>query len=269
VDWQWVFVVAAPFALISLAAGSVALPETKSLTSSNYDFVGALLSAATFALLIWGLQGLAYGRQILLGVLLLAAGIVTTVIFVRQQFFACRPILPLDLLRQKLLVSPITGLLLAFMAQMMMLVSLPFRLQHHFGFTPTAVGATLSFWPLTLIIVSPVAGALSDRISTRLLGGLGMAFATAGFGSIALLADHASQFDVSLRIAICGLGFGLFLSPNARTIIGAAPRSRAAAAGGLIATTRLAGQALGASIAGGILALKAGDGALLLASRRW
>jgi len=163
VDWQWVFVVAAPFALISLAAGSVALPETKSLTSSNYDFVGALLSAATFALLIWGLQGLAYGRQILLGVLLLAAGIVTTVIFVRQQFFACRPILPLDLLRQKLLVSPITGLLLAFMAQMMMLVSLPFRLQHHFGFTPTAVGATLSFWPLTLIIVSPVAGALSDR----------------------------------------------------------------------------------------------------------
>ena len=63
-------------------------------------------------------------------------------------------------------------------------------------------------------------------------------------------------------MAICGLGFGLFLSPNARAIIGAAPRARAAAAGGLMATARLTGQALGASIAGGLLALGAGDGPL-------
>lgn len=259
--WQWVFAAAVPFALLSLVAGSIALPRSKGLASSPYDHVGALLSAATFALLILGLQGLAYGRQIRLGILEVAAGVVAAVVLIHQQSQSARPILPLDLLRQGRLASPIVGLLLAFMAQMILLVSLPFRLQHHFGFSPVEVGATLSLWPLTLIIVSPLAGILSDHISTRLLGGLGMAITTAGFASVALLPDHASQLDASLRMAICGLGFGLFLSPNARMIIGAAPRTHAAAAGGLMATTRLTGQALGASIAGGLLALGAGDGA--------
>ncbi|MEF2975536.1 hypothetical protein V3473_31305, partial [Pseudomonas aeruginosa] len=84
-------------------------------------------------------------------------------------------ILPLDLLRQGRLAIPVAGLLLAFMAQMILLVSLPFQLQHRSSFTPVEIGATLSLWPLTLIIVSPLAGMLSDRISNRLLGVVGMA----------------------------------------------------------------------------------------------
>lgn len=261
VSWQWVFVAPVPFALLSLAAGSIALPRTKPVTD-RYDPVGALLSAATFALLILGLQNIAYGRHILPGSLKLAAGIATAAILIRQQAHVARPILPLDLLGQGRLAIPVIGLLLAFMAQMILLVSLPFRLAHRSGFTPVEIGATLSLWPLTLIIVSPLAGTLSDRMSSRFLGDLGMVIATAGFATIALLPDHTSQLDASLRMAICGLGFGLFLSPNARAIIGAAPRARAAAAGGLMATTRLTGQALGASIAGGLLALGAGDGPL-------
>lgn len=259
--WQWVFAAPVPFALLSLVAGSIALPSPKTILG-RYDHVGALLSAATFAFLILGLQDLAYGRDIPSGILKLVAGTVAATSLIRQQSRAERPILPLDLLRQGRLAIPVAGLLLAFMAQMILLVSLPFRLQHRSGFTPVEIGATLSLWPLTLIIVSPLAGMLSDRLSNRLLGGVGMAIATAGFAAIALLPDHLSQLSASVRMAICGLGFGLFLSPNARTIIGVAPRTRAAAAGGLMATTRLTGQALGASIAGGLLALGTGDGAI-------
>lgn len=260
-SWQWVFAAPVPFALLSLAAGAIALPSPKVILG-RYDHVGALLSAATFALLILGLQDLAYGRDIPSGILKLVVGVAAAVALIRQQSHAERPILPLDLLRQSRLAVPVAGLLLAFMAQMILLVSLPFRLAHRSGFTPVEIGGTLSLWPLTLIIVSPLAGMLSDRISNRLLGGVGMAIATAGFSAIALLPDQVSQLDASVRMAICGLGFGLFLSPNARTIIGAAPRTRAASAGGLMATTRLTGQALGASIAGGLLALGTGDGAL-------
>lgn len=259
--WQWVFAAPVPFALLSLAAGSIALPSPKAILG-RYDHVGALLSAATFALLILGLQDLAYGRDIPSGILKLVAGTVAAATLIRQQSRAERPILPLELLRQGRLAIPVAGLLLAFMAQMILLVSLPFRLQHRSGFTPVEIGATLSLWPLTLIIVSPLAGMLSDRMSNRLLGSAGMATAAAGFAAITLLPDHVSQLGASVRMAICGLGFGLFLSPNARTIIGMAPRTRAAAAGGLMATTRLTGQALGASIAGGLLALGAADGAI-------
>lgn len=61
-------------------------------------------------------------------------------------------------------------------------------------------------------------------------------------------------------MALCGGGFGLFLSPNARLIIGSAPRDRAASAGGLVSTTRMTGQTLGATLVAALLALNLGSG---------
>ena len=51
-------------------------------------------------------------------------------------------------------------------------------------------------------------------------------------------------------MALCGIGFGLFQSPNNRTIISSAPRQRSGAAGGMLATARLLGQTTGAVAVG-------------------
>ena len=51
-------------------------------------------------------------------------------------------------------------------------------------------------------------------------------------------------------MAVCGLGFGLFQSPNNRTIVSAAPKARSGAAGGMLATARLLGQTTGAVAVG-------------------
>jgi DHA2 family multidrug resistance protein-like MFS transporter len=48
-------------------------------------------------------------------------------------------------------------------------------------------------------------------------------------------------------MALCGLGFGFFQSPNNRTLMSSAPRARTGAAGGMLATARLLGQTLGAA----------------------
>jgi len=50
------------------------------------------------------------------------------------------------------------------------------------------------------------------------------------------------------RMALCGIGFGLFQSPNNRAILGLAPRARSGAAGGMLSTARLLGQAMGAAL---------------------
>jgi DHA2 family multidrug resistance protein-like MFS transporter len=78
---------------------------------------------------------------------------------------------------------------------------------------------------------------------------------------IAYMPPHPSHFDVVWRMALCGAGFGTFLPPNARLIIGSAPRERAAAAGGLVSTTRLLGQTTGATLVAALLALGIGGGA--------
>ena len=114
-------------------------------------------------------------------------------------------------------------------------------------------------WPLTMMVVAPTAGALSDRYPAGLLGGIGMTLSTAALLLLGFLPQHAGYFDIAWRMALCGSGFGLFLSPNARLIVGSAPRERAASAGGLISTTRLLGQTLGATAVAALLALGLGN----------
>ncbi|MDB5693679.1 MAG: transporter [Alphaproteobacteria bacterium] len=152
------------------------------------------------------------------------------------------------------------GAFTAFIASMTLILSMPFRLEHSYGFAPSTVGAMIAPWPLTTMFVAPAAGALSDRVPAGLLGGIGMAIATAALLLLAFLPAHPTYVDVAWRMALCGAGFGLFLSPNARLIIGSAPRERAASAGGLLATTRLTGQTLGATVVAFLLALGDGGG---------
>ena len=56
-------------------------------------------------------------------------------------------------------------------------------------------------------------------------------------------------------MAICGVGFGFFQSPNNRTILASAPPDRAGSASGILATARLVGQTFGAALVGLIFAL--------------
>src|SRR5271165_2291137 len=56
-------------------------------------------------------------------------------------------------------------------------------------------------------------------------------------------------------MAICGVGFGFFQSPNNRTILASVPPDRAGSANGILATARLVGQTFGAALVGLIFAL--------------
>ena len=59
-------------------------------------------------------------------------------------------------------------------------------------------------------------------------------------------------------MAVCGLGFGFFQSPNNRAILSSAPRERSGASSGMLATARLLGQTGGAALVALIFGLTAG-----------
>jgi DHA2 family multidrug resistance protein-like MFS transporter len=191
---------------------------------------------------------------------LVAAGIVIAVVFVRRELRSKIPILPVDLLMRRVVGLSALGSLLAFIASMTFMVSLPFRLQLHYGFAPGAVGAMISPWPLATLLIAPIAGMLSDRFPAGILGGIGMTIATCGLVLLAFLPAQLTHLDMVWRMAMCGAGFGLFMAPNARLIVHSAPHERAASAGGLISTTRLTGQTLGATVVAALLSVGVGGG---------
>lgn len=256
--WPWVFACALPFAVISLLLGR-ALPDPPG-RSEPYDVLGAVLCAAMFGLIIGGLESGVHGDSPVVSAAIVLAGVFIGVLFVRRERHEAAPILPIDLLGRPVISLSVIGAFTAFVASMTLLLSLPFRLQHDFGFSPTEVGAAIAPWPLTTLFVAPMAGWLSDRYPAGIMGGIGMTLAIAGLVSMAFLPAHPAWLDLAWRMSLTGAGFGIFLSPNARLIIGSAPIDRAAAAGGLISTTRMVGQTIGATLVAALLAFGIGDG---------
>ncbi|OYY91356.1 MAG: MFS transporter [Sphingomonas sp. 28-66-16] len=256
--WPWVFMSAVPFAILSLFLGrALPAPEPR---IEPFDLIGAVLCAAMFGLIIGGIEAGVHGTSLPAAAASVIVGIVVGLFFVRRERGEPKPILPVDLLATPILALSATGAFTAFIASMTLLLSTPFRLQLVYGFTPAQVGIAIAAWPLTNMIVAPTAGWLSDRIAAGLLGGIGMAVSIVGLMLMAFLPEHAGVADVTWRMALCGSGFGIFLSPNARLVIGSAPRHRAAAAGGLVSTVRLVGQTAGATLVATLLALGVGTG---------
>jgi DHA2 family multidrug resistance protein-like MFS transporter len=157
-------------------------------------------------------------------------------------------LLPLDLLRDGLFRLSILTSIVSFAAQMLAFVALPFYLQGVLGRSVVETGFLMTPWPLAVGVAAPIAGRLADRYPVGLLAGCGLAVLAVGLTLMATLPAQASNLDVAWRMAVCGLGFGFFQSPNNRAIVSSAPRSRSGAAGGMLATGRLLGQTSGAVV---------------------
>lgn len=255
IDWRWVFVAAVPMAALSLLIGR-ALPEPEP-RHDRFDWPGGLWSAATFGLVIGGMELAIHGSPAP-GLLAVAAGAVAAVALVRREWTRERPVLPVDLLRDRTIGLSALAAIAGFMASSSLIVSLPFRFEQGMGFRPDEVGLLILPYPLTLLFVAPAAGWLSDRINASLLGVTGMAMVIAGLLLVAYLPAGAQRPDIAWRLSLTAAGFGLFFAPNSRLIIAGAPRARAASAGGLLSTSRLLGQTLGASLVGAVLSLGLG-----------
>jgi MFS transporter, DHA2 family, multidrug resistance protein len=108
-------------------------------------------------------------------------------------------------------------------------------------------GLLMTPWPVAVAVAAPIAGHLADRCPAGLLGGIGLAILAVGLALLSQLAPHAGVADIVWRMAISGIGFGIFQSPNNRAMMSSAPRRRSGAAGGMLATARLIGQTAGAA----------------------
>ena len=246
-SWPWLFAINLPLGLAAILIGSRNLPDSDR-ADRRFDGLSALLSAATFGLLITGIDAIGHGLDLRLVALQLGCGMVAATWLVRRQLARPTPLVPLDLLRIPVVGLSVATSVCSFAAQMAAFVSLPFLLQTGYSFSPAQVGLLMIPWPLAVAVAAPIAGRLADRHPAGLLGGIGLGLLAGGLVLLATLPTAPSPFDIVWRMALCGIGFGLFQSPNNRVMIGSAPRSRSGAASGMLGTARLLGQATGAAL---------------------
>lgn len=252
-SWRWLFAINLPLGVLVLLLGWRSLPESDR-THDRFDVPSAVLSALAFGLVVTIIDS--FGHAIAWGIVLpqvVACVLAFVWLFARARGTA-RPMLPLDLLRLPIFSLSISTSVASFAAQMLAFVSLPFTFQMLYQMSPTGVGILMMPWPLAVAVVAPLAGRLADRYSSAVLGGTGLILLAVGLVLLGLLPADPANWDIAWRMALCGAGFGLFQSPNNRTMIAAAPRERSGAASGMLSVARLMGQSIGTALVALLLA---------------
>ena len=252
--WPWLFAVNIPLGLLAALLAWKTLPDTPK-SGGAFDIPGALLQMVAFGTLLIGVSEIGHGDSSFHVVLDIVVGLITGGVLIARMMTERAPLLPVDLMRIPLFALSVASSVCSFVAQSMTQVALPFLFQHDLKMDQVMTGLLMTPWPLTVAVIAPLSGRLSDRYPAGLLGGCGMAVMALGTAAMAMLPANADWFDIAWRMTICGVGFGFFNTPNNRAIITSAPPARSGGASGMQATARLFGQTTGAALVALIFSL--------------
>ena len=260
--WRWIFYVNVPVSIITLLAALYFYREQRGRTvkKEQFDPLGAItlaigLAALTLALSFgqeWGWFSLAT-----LGTLATSAIILSIAVYVESHI--THPVINLKLLANRVFAFANISFMLCMMALFAPGFLLPFYFEQLRGFSTIQTGLLLTPLPLTLALVAPLSGSLADRKGSRWLSPVGLAIACFGLFLLSQLNAHSSIWDIAWRLAVTGLGQGLFQSPNTRTMMSAAPLHAQGEASGILATGRVIGQSLSVALTGTVFAALGGS----------
>lgn len=252
-DWPWLFALHLPLGGVAFWLAWQALPREPG-RRRGFDALGALLSVTMLGGFFLAMDGVGHGTSAWRVFAWLALSLAAGMLFLGRQRRASHPLLPLDMFAEWRFSLALSAQGTAFVGQGLAFVALSFLYQREMGFSPLETAWLFTPWPLAVMLVGPWAGRLADRLNPSLLASLGLALLMVGLGSLARLDAEAGVIDSLWRMALCGVGFGLFQPPNNRELMGSVPQAFSGAASGMMSTTRTVGQSLGVALVGAFLA---------------
>jgi EmrB/QacA subfamily drug resistance transporter len=238
--------------------------EWRESRGEPFDAPGAVLYAAALLALMYGLSRLPSPA----GGALAAAGVVGLAAFVAWERSAPHPLLPMALFfENRVFALSNAAALVNYSATFAVGFLLSLYLQYAREMSAQAAGLVLVAQPVVMTAVSPFAGRLSDRVPSRVVASVGMALTAAGLALLATLRAATPLAFTVACLALLGVGFGLFSSPNTNAVMGAVDSRHYGVASASLGTMRLSGQMLSMAIGMLSLALHVGRVALSAAHR--
>jgi EmrB/QacA subfamily drug resistance transporter len=255
VGWRWIFFVNIPLCLVAAATIGLRFRERVERRHTRIDYAGAAVLTGALTLLILGLLegGQAWAWGSVPSIAVLGVGALLLAVFIPIERRAADPLLPLGLLRRRLIVT--TDLVAACVGAVVLGLTtyIPTYVQDALGSGPLVAGfalATLSLgWPLS----ASLSGRVYLRIGIRSTALLGAAVVVLGCGLLLLLDTRSSVLQVAGTCFVIGLGMGFTAAPTliaAQSAVGWQER-------GVVTATNLffrsMGSAVGVAVFGAIV----------------
>ncbi len=233
--WRSIFLVNVPIGIFGTYWSRKRLKEiSPPALGEKFDAAGAITFSIAITLLLVGLtlgSLTDFANQAVVG-----GSILCFAIFITIERRARYPALDLSLFKIRLftagnIANLLSGLAFAALAFVM---TLYFQLVR--GYDPLHAGIFLIPLDVTLILVGPVSGWLSDKWGARGLSTMGLLVASAGFFFLSRFDLNTPYPEIALWLALVGFGIGLFRSPNASSVMGSVPSSKRGISSGVRAT---------------------------------
>ncbi len=248
--WQWIFWLNVPIGLAAIPLVLRRMDESFGERAA-VDTAGLALVTGAALGVVWGLvrgNTAGWGSLEVLGTLI--AGLLFAVLFVAWELRARDPMLPMRLFRSRKFASGNAVGFFMFASLFSAVFFMAQFLQTSLGQSPFHAGLRLIPWTGTVFIVSPIAGALVDRIGERplLVGGLLMQ--AAGFMWVALLARAGLPYSEMIApLILAGTGISAALPAAQNAVMSAVAPGEIGKASGTFSTMRQLGGAFGLAIA--------------------
>jgi EmrB/QacA subfamily drug resistance transporter len=247
VSWRVVFLVNGPVAVLVVVVALRYVPESRGADAHRgaFDVAGAVLGAValgglSFALIQAGEDQGAPVVPVAAGV-----GLAAAAAFVVRERRARTPLLPLEVFADRRFTGANLTTLLVYGALGGLALFLVLQLQTVLGYEATAAGAAMLPSIVLITLLSPAAGALSDRVGPRLPMTVGPLIAAAGMLWLVGVDGSAPYVVEVLPGSILqGVGMGLTVAPLTATVLAAAPDALTGVASGVNNAVARAGQLL-------------------------
>jgi EmrB/QacA subfamily drug resistance transporter len=255
--WRSIFAFLIPMGIISLILIRTRMKkEWADARGERFDWQGSVVYGLAMAALMYGFSKLPSPA----GWILTGTGLLLMPLFIMREKRAVHPLFDITLIsRNRVFAFSSLAALIHYAATSAIGFFLSLFLQYIKDLGPRDAGFVLMSWPVTMALISPLAGKLSDHHNPGVLASIGMAISTAGLILLCFLTEQTSVLFIIVVLLIMGAGFSLFSSPNSNAIMSSVEKRQLGNASGMLGTMRNVGQTFSMAIALMLLALYMGQ----------
>ena len=258
-SYHWLFWF--PLGLVAIATATAVLfvPESPIKTPGRINWAGAaLLSGWLVCLLVAISEGSGWGWTDARVIGLLLASGVLLALWVRNESRAAEPLVDMKMMRIRGVWTVNAAAFLVGAGMYSSFVLIPQFVETPaaagYGFASTVTGAGIFLLPSTvmMLLISPLAGRMANRVGSRVPLILGSLATTAAFSLMALA--HSQPWEIYVGSALLGAGIGLAFASLANLIVEAVPPEQTGVATGMNTVMRSLGGSMGSQIGASIIA---------------